>query len=152
MTAFQRVKKISGGKITQYTDNTLIKGVTYEYGVCGYRAGKNATTYTVLSNTMTVSQPFAGPENLRAEQSSAGTWMLRWDAAENVSGYRVERRIAGEDDFVQIAEIKAADQTVYEPAENGVTGSVEYRVSSFYKDKKHNVSSEYSEIVTVELP
>lgn len=152
VTAFQRVKKISGDKITQYTDNTLIKGVTYEYGVCGYCAGKNATTYTVLSNTMTVSQPFAGPENLRAEQSSAGTWMLRWDAAKNVSGYRVERRIAGEDDFVQIAEIKAADQTVYEPAENGVTGSVEYRVSSFYKDKKHNVSSEYSEIVTVELP
>lgn len=47
-STYQLIKKIKGAKKVSYTDNTIIRGVNYEYVVCGYHTGKNATTYTAL--------------------------------------------------------------------------------------------------------
>lgn len=151
-SVYRCIKRIKGAQNLQYTDNTAIKGIDYEYGICGYRAAKNATTYTVLSNVENVYVPLPAPRNLHAQQGNDGTWTLLWDSAEGVSGYLIEQRNAGEDTFTQIAQIDAQDQTVFEVNTQEMTGTVEYRICSFYKDKKHNVTSKDYENVTVELP
>lgn len=153
-TAFTCIKKIKGGKVTSYTDNTNVRGVTYEYGVGGYHTSKNATTYTTFTNLKTVLWEMPVPQNVRVQQDASGAWTVTWNMSDTdgVSGYCIEMSPAGEDDFNEIAEISDASATSYTIEEPGLSGNVELRVYAYYEDDDNYTEGDYSEIVSIELP
>lgn len=153
-TAFTCVKKIKGAKVTSYTDNTNVRGVTYEYGVGGYHTAKNATTYTTFTNLQTVLWELPVPQNVSVKQDESGMWTIHWDADDTngVSGYCIEMCPAGEEDFNEIAEISDASVTSYTLEEPNLSGKYALRICAYYEDDEDYVQSEYSENVFIELP
>lgn len=153
-TAFTCIKKIKGTKITSYTDNTNVRGVSYEYGVAGYHTAKNATTYTTFTNLQSVLWALPVPQNVRAQQDDKGTWTITWDVSDTngVSGYRIELRAAGEEDYDEIAEIPDASTGSYTLDTQDLSGNIEISVCSYYEDAEYYAESDYSENVSVELP
>ena len=145
------IKKIKGAKKVSYTDNTIIRGVNYEYVVCGYHTGKNATTYTALSNVKEALYELPVPKELKAEQTSNGKWKLTWNLSDTdgVSGYRIARKLAGGDDYEEIASVNGAQTISYELSDNDIADGASYVICSYYEDEDYYEEGAYSETVSL---
>lgn len=152
--AFTCIKRIKGAQITSYTDNTNVRGVSYEYGVGGYHAAKNATTYTTFTNMKSVLWALPVPQNVCAQQGDNGSWTITWDVSDTngVSGYRIELRTAGEEDYEEIAELSDASTGSYTLDTQDLGGNIEISVCSYYEDEDYYAESDYSKNVSIELP
>ena len=150
-STYQLIKKITGAKKVSYTDNTIIRGVNYEYVVCGYHTGKNATTYTALSNVKEALYELPVPKELKAEQTSNGKWKLTWNLSDTdgVSGYRIARKLAGGDDYEEIASVNGAQTISYELSDNDIADGASYVICSYYEDEDYYEEGAYSETVSL---
>lgn len=148
-STYQLIKKIKGEQILTYVDNTIVRGVSYEYAVCGYHTAKNATTYTALSNEIDAIYELPIPQALKAEQSANGKWKLTWSNSDmdGVSGYRIERKSAGAEEYEEIASIAGAETASYELNEKDIEDGAVYAICSYHEDNKYDDEGEYSEAV-----
>lgn len=153
-TAFTCIRKIKGAKVTSYTDNTNVRGVTYEYGVGGYHTSRNATTYTTFTNLKTVLWEMPVPQNVSVKQVENGAWTVTWNMSDTngLSGYCIEMSRAGADDFDEIAEVSDASATSYTLEKQELSGKVELRICAYYEDDENYTEGNYSETISVELP
>ena len=151
---FEIVKMIQGAKVTSYTDNTNARGGTYEYGIGGYHKAKNATTYTTFTNLKTVLWELPVPQDVSVQPNEDGTWTIQWSVGDTngVSGYCIEVRAAGEDDYTEIDQITDATIGSYTLDVQDLSGNVEICVCSYYEDDNDYAESEYSKSVSIELP
>lgn len=148
---YQLIKKIKGAQIVTYTDNSVVRGVNYEYAVCGYHTGKNATTYTTLSNVKEALYELPVPQELKSEQSSDGKWKLIWNLSDTsgVSGYCIARKLAGGDDYEEIASVNGAQSLSYELNDKDLVDGASYVICSYYEDKNYYEEGAYSEAVSL---
>lgn len=66
---------------------------------------------------------------------------------DGVSGYRIERKSAGAEEYEEIASIAGAETTSYELNEKDIEDGAVYAICSYHEDNKYDDEGEYSEAV-----
>ncbi|MCX8030305.1 MAG: S8 family serine peptidase [Thermodesulfovibrionales bacterium] len=142
---FSQIASISVNS-TNFTDSSLKDGTSYSYRV---RAFNSIPAQSRYSNEVTTITPLQTPTNLVANAISPTQINLSWvDNSKTESGYKIERKILGSGDFVQIATV-GANVTSY--SDTGLTPFTTY----FYRVRAFNSvagDSPYSVEVSATTP
>jgi hypothetical protein len=127
--------------LTTYTDTGLSASTEYQYRIRAF----NLTGNSSYSNAVTVTTLAAGvpasPTQLSATALSANSIMLSWkDNANNETGFRIERRLAG-GSYSQIAAV-GANVTTYTDAGLAANSTYTYRVRAYNSTGNSNYTNE----------
>ena len=110
----------------------------------GYIGGNYGLIYKTSSGG---AAPINSPNNLTASYDGANI-ILNWiDNSNNEQGFAIERKLANENDFKQIAVVGANTTNYYDNVTN-ITSTCYYRVKAY----NSNIFSGYSNIVSINSP
>ncbi len=98
-------KTITNTTATNYTHAPLSDGDTYIYTVRG--VDKNGNYISGYNSTGTENR-FIAPPQIKSVENIDGSMLIKWDAVENVSGYRVYRKNFTES-WVGLTNVNTAD-------------------------------------------
>ncbi len=134
---------------TSYTDSGLRDGTSYTYRV---RAYNTIPADSVYSNEATAITPLKAPTNLTATAVSTSQINLSWaDNSQAEDGYRIERKVVGGADFVQIAEV-GANVTTYSNTSLNASTTYIYRVRAFNAVAGNSGYSNVADSTTLQGP
>ncbi len=125
--------------VTSYASTGLLADTSYTYRVRAYNAAGHSA-YSAEASATTLPNPPAAPSGLNATTVSNTEIDLAWnDNSGSETGFRIERKAAGDAAFTEIA-TTGAGTTNY--ASTGLSGSTEY----FYRVRAYNTggNSSYS--------
>ena len=111
--------------VTTYTDASLAPATAYAYRIRACNAvGCSDYEGPVVATTLAGQQSPPPPDGLTATALSSSEVRLEWnDNASDEDAFRIQRRRASEDDFVEAGEA-GADETSFD--DNGLTDGVTY--------------------------
>ena len=66
-----------------------------------------------------------------------------------MSGYRIARKLAGGDDYEEIASVNGAQTISYELSDNDIADGASYVICSYYEDEDYYEEGAYSETVSL---
>ena len=139
----------TGGTVT-FTNANLASGNTYTYYVIAVNTVPNPDTFSVPSNTASVTVPTApaAPSNLRVTGVTQTSVSLAWnDNANNETGFEIQYRLGGAN-WVTVATLPA-NTTVYTNTGWSPNYTIQYRVRAI----NSGVTSPWSNTVTaITLP
>ena len=141
--SWERLKDISGGSKTSYTDKTAAEGNTYIYTVRAYIKADGKTVWSsYLKKGISVTIPKA-PRLTSATASKSGI-TVKWEAVDQADGYRIYRKAGSSgwkllttqaSDKLSVVDKDAASGEIYTYTVRAYTKSGSKQVLSTY-DKK----------------
>jgi fibronectin type 3 domain-containing protein len=136
-----------GANVTSITDEGLEVGKTYLYKVLAFNGAGNSPFSNVRSVAITETFRPAAPRELRATAVSPTRVDLTWLDVRGDTGYRIERRLAGTDQWVKLGysgpSVTRFSDTTAEPGR-----TYQYRVRA----GGVGASSEWSNVATATTP
>ncbi len=142
---------IVGPNVTSFNSTELSANTAYSYRVRAYNVSGNSSYSNVASATTLISPP-ATPSNLTATTISKTQINLAWtDNANNELGFTLERKIAGDSVFAEIATL---DANTISYSNTGLTAGTQYfyRLRAFNGTGASGYSNEANATTTPNAP
>ncbi|MDA8160942.1 MAG: fibronectin type III domain-containing protein [Desulfobacteraceae bacterium] len=135
---------------TSYTDAGLVNGQTYRYQVRAVREANATQLIGLASHPVSASPrdltPPAPPRGLRAVRMSGGV-RLMWEPnrEDDLAGYRIYRRLSGEDKIKKIGEVSKNQLSFVDPLPHAPDGC-DWRITAFDQAQPANESEPSKEL------
>ena len=151
--SFSSLASVEAGT-TSHDTVILNSNSTYYYRVKAYKGSvesEYSNTVSVNTGSNAYNQRLSAPTNLSARAASSSSVVLTWeDNSVNESGFRIERRKEGTEQFTQIASAEGNKET-YSDASVEANTKYHYRVKA-YKESSESRNSSYSNTATITTP
>lgn len=142
--SWERIKTITAGDTTSYTDKTISPSDSYRYTVRAYRnVGGTAMLSTYDSTGVVVDCQLPAPELVGAADTGAGSIRFEWDSVDNAEGYRVYRK-TGSSGWKRIATLSGKNTTSYTDSTAAFDTKYTYTVRAHCTVNSKTVLSTYN--------
>lgn len=147
--SYKKVKTITSGKTTSYTDTKLSTGKTYYYKMRAYSKVKGKKLYGAYSSVKSAKvEP--GKVNLK-KVSSAGynSAKLSWDKVSGVSGYKIYRSTSKNGRYTAVKTVKSGSTVSYTDSKLTTGKKYYFKVRAYRSVNGKNIYGKYSDIKSV---
>lgn len=99
------LKRIEGGSVNKYSDNSVKVGKTYYYTIKAYRIRNGEDVYSSVSRQIKQKAKLRTPAEVIAKRTSYNTIQVTWTKVANASGYRIYRSTSEDGEYSRVATV-----------------------------------------------
>lgn len=145
-SGFEKVKKITSGSTTSYTDKIETTGKTYYYKVEAYITSGDVTGYGGASSVVSGKTVEKTSINYVISKSSSSL-EINWKEKSGAWGYRIKRSTSKDGKYKEVATVKGKSNTTYKDTDLEAGKTYYYKVEVITKvDDVKNYSSASSAV------
>ena len=131
---YKKIKTITSGSTTSYSNTKLPLGESYRYKIRPYRKVDGKTVYGELSNSYLKKVRPATPTISSVKKASYDSLKISWEKVSGASGYRVYRSTSADGEYKRIKTLKGGSKLSY--TDDGLTcGKTYYYKVRSYRTK-----------------
>lgn len=142
---YKKIKTISNGKTTSYTDEGLTTGDTYYYKIRSYYKSGGKTIYSAYSEIVSKQVVPSKPE-IEAVSADYQTVRISWKQVKGCSGYQVKRSETADGTYKSVKTINSATTLYYDNSKLTTGKTYYYKVRAFVTKNGKKVYGEYSDV------
>lgn len=142
---YKKIKTISSGKTTSYTDAGLTTGNTYYYKIRSYYKSGGKTVYSAYSEIVSKQVVPSKPE-MEAVSADYQTVRISWKQVNGCSGYQVKRSETADGTYKSVKTINSASTLYYDDSKLTTGKTYYYKVRAFVKKDGKKVYGAYSDV------
>ena len=148
---YEKIKTVTGGKTTSYTDKKVTMGKTYYYKVRAYKKSGKTKLYSPYSGVKSAKIKPAKVSISKVTSTSSKKAKITWKKASGASGYEIYRSTSKNGKYKKVTTVKSGKTTAYTDKKLKSKKTYYYKVRAYKNVGKKKVYGDYSKYKSVKV-
>ncbi len=148
---YEKIKTVTGGKTTSYTDKKVTMGKTYYYKVRAYKKSGKTKLYSPYSSVKSAKIKPAKVSISKVTSTSSKKAKITWKKASGASGYEIYRSTSKNGKYKKVTTVKSGKTTTYTDKKLKSKKTYYYKVRAYKNVGKKKVYGDYSKYKSVKV-